>query len=484
MNASKLLIGWSTSDVTPTKKCSLRGQFYVRISQGIKDPLTTTVLALESENGDSQAIIVSLDSLAISEALLIGCRKKIQKLLPDFETANLIINATHSHTTPGQMDTFFSDGELEEDILSEQEYTDFLINKISEAAEEAWNKRKSGAISYGCSYAAIGFNRRMAYFDGKSLMYGNNDDPRFSHVEGHEDHGVNMLFTYNSQKQLTGMIINVACPSQCTEGASFISADFWHETRREIRKRHGQDIHVLAQCSAAGDQAPRNMINRRADERMLKLKAYESDGKYGSAYDEMRRQDIADKIACVVDELLPLLVNDIKTKVKFEQKVLNIDIECYDIQKAEFEEAQRTVASWKEKLDACKGCPASSHDHSLAYKKVNFFKSIIDRYENQQQSINTIPVELHCIRLDEIAFATNPFEYFLDFGVRIKTRSKALQTFLVQLVGRGTYLPTQRAVDGGGYSAFAGSALASPTGGQTIVEAEISAINEMFLELN
>jgi len=40
--------------------------------------------------------------------------------------------------------------------------------------------------------------------------------------------------------------------------------------------------------------------------------------------------------------------------------------------------------------------------------------------------------------------ATNPFELFLDYGMRIKARSKALQTFVVQLACDSSgYLPTQ-----------------------------------------
>ena len=44
-------------------------------------------------------------------------------------------------------------------------------------------------------------------------------------------------------------------------------------------------------------------------------------------------------------------------------------------------------------------------------------------------------------------FATNPFELFLDYGMRIKGRSPALQTFVLQLTTPWCgYLPTERAV--------------------------------------
>ena len=44
-------------------------------------------------------------------------------------------------------------------------------------------------------------------------------------------------------------------------------------------------------------------------------------------------------------------------------------------------------------------------------------------------------MELHVLRLGDVAIATNPFELFLDYGVQIEGRSPALQTFLIQLAG-------------------------------------------------
>jgi hypothetical protein len=77
---------------------------------------------------------------------------------------------------------------------------------------------------------------------------------------------------------------------------------------------------------------------------------------------------------------------------------------------------------------------------------------------------------------------TNRFEYYLDFGMRIKARSKALQTFVVQLAGEGTYLPTERSMKGGSYGAYIASTPIGPEGGQVIVEECVKSINEMFDE--
>jgi hypothetical protein len=75
---------------------------------------------------------------------------------------------------------------------------------------------------------------------------------------------------------------------------------------------------------------------------------------------------------------------------------------------------------------------------------------------NKQEAgaVEPYTAEVHVLRLGDIAICTNPFELFTDYGIQMKCRSEALQTFVIQLAGSGTYLPTDRAVAGGGYSAI------------------------------
>ena len=91
--------------------------------------------------------------------------------------------------------------------------------------------------------------------------------------------------------------------------------------------------------------------------------------------------------------------------------------------------------------------------------------------------------ESHILRLGTVAFATNPFELFLDFGNQIKARSYAEQTFLVQLAGGSEgYLPTEKAEKGGHYSAFIASGLVGHVGGEQLVRETLKNINRLFAE--
>ena len=81
----------------------------------------------------------------------------------------------------------------------------------------------------------------------------------------------------------------------------------------------------------------------------------------------------------------------------------------------------------------------------------------------------------------DIAFTTTPFEMFLDYGNRIKARSKAHQTFIVQLCcGASGYLPTEKAEKAGHYSAYVSSGHVGHEGGDLYTRKTIEEINNMW----
>ncbi len=56
----------------------------------------------------------------------------------------------------------------------------------------------------------------------------------------------------------------------------------------------------------------------------------------------------------------------------------------------------------------------------------------------------------------------------------IKARSPATQTFILQMSGFGSYLPTERAQAAGAYSAIPQSNLTGPAGGQMLVDQTVA----------
>ncbi|MFZ2149024.1 MAG: hypothetical protein WAV28_17580 [Sedimentisphaerales bacterium] len=421
-----LYAGWASVDITPEKPVNLIGQMSKRISQSVLDPLTATVLALETrgENGEKeQAIMISCDLLWTRKAIQEKLQESIKSMLPDFDVTKLFINATHTHTGPGVLDGAFYglyDVSTDEGVMKASEYADFLLKRLSKVTVEAWRSRKPAGVSWALGHSVVGHNRRAVSFDGKSAMYGDTSQDNFSNIEGYEDHGQEMLFFWDENQKLTGIVINIACPSQETEGMHQISADFWHEVREKIRTTYSRDLFIFPQCAAAGDQSPHLLWRKKAEDIMLQRRG------------TSRRQEIARRIAKAVDDVLPYARKDIKNKLVFVHAVARINL-------------------------------PTEESPNLPFYTFDSVK----------------PAEIHVVRLGDVALATNPFELYLDYGVRMKARSKAVLTFIVQLSCRHSgYLPTERASKGGGYSAV--KYVVGPEGGQALVNETIRLINDMW----
>jgi hypothetical protein len=247
--------------------------------------------------------------------------------------------------------------------------------------------------------------------------------------------------------------INFACPVQELEGKSTVDADFVHPVRVALRERHGQDLAVLIWVSAAGDQSPHLLFRQQAEERMRQLRQL------------TRAEEIARRLLGGVDEALAGAQQDRRTDVPLVHKVEVLKLPV------------RLVTP--EELAAAKAQVESLAQDPAQQRIMLWHQEVIERYQTQQAGA-TQDTEIHVLRLGDVAIGTNPFELFLDFGLQMKTRSKALQTFVVQLVGGAGYLATEKAVRGGGYSAVVQSTQVGPEGGQMLADRTVQLINSLW----
>lgn len=439
--AATLKIGWAEADITPEGPVHLTGLGRtVRITDAIKDPITATVLALESVAPDRPgcAVMVSLDLLSASECIRDGVRDHLREELPELPPRSVFFFATHAHTAPFHYtrpryqpdfeqtkepwifrrhnDEAFQKAREAMPPLTCRQYVGFAARRIADAVKTAWAERAGGGIAFGLGHAVVGRNRLTVDRSGEGRMYGRTNTAEFSHIQGYEDHSVNLLATYLPDGTLSGLIVNVACPAQAETSGRQVSADFWHETRVELRRRFGDGLFILPQVSAAGDQDTNELFEAAAARRMARLAG------------RTVRQEIAVRIADAADRVLPLIRSEIDWQPVFEHRAEMLEL---------------------------------------------------PRREPQPDNPK-MPVEVHALRLGDVGMVTNPFELFQDYGIQIKGRSPAIQTFVVQLAGPGSYLPSARAVESGGYGATSGSREVGPEGGEELVEWSINTLNAFW----
>jgi len=244
-----------------------------------------------------------------------------------------------------------------------------------------------------------------------------------------------------------------------------------------LRKEYGEDIFLLSLCSAAGDQCPRDMIRwvepetpindpnivrndvtvRVADPSMFDIKGCELIG---------RR--IANEIFYALED-----VTEYVGEAEFEHKNLTVDMPLRRVTPAERDAAIKAIEDFADKID----------DGTINFAdnaRMHIHAGMVAR-SKVQEKIDVVPIEVHVLRLGNIAFATNPYELFLDYGNQIRARSKASQTFLIQLAcGSYGYLPTEKAEKGSHYSAYVSSGTAGHEGGELLVRKTVSEINGML----
>ena len=96
-------IGWASADLTPEKPVVLTGFSRARVSEGVADPITATVLAFESVRADgspAMVIMVSCDLISISDELRDRVRAKVSQSLPEIAAEKIVLNGTHTHAGP------------------------------------------------------------------------------------------------------------------------------------------------------------------------------------------------------------------------------------------------------------------------------------------------------------------------------------------------------------------------------------------------
>ena len=470
-----LSFGWATETITPPKPVAIGGQYHTRISGEGHDPLTVTALAIETRDSEGtidQAIWVSCDLVGVRKRSVDAVRKLVGQSLPDFDIRKLVISATHTHTAPSITDANETDlhpydfaGSWayripadQKDIMHPSEFLSYLEQQIATAAVKAWKQRQPGEFSSALSHVSVARNRRAVFFDGTARLYGDTQDPGFSHTEGASDDSLDTLFFWRGGK-LIGMVLTLYCPSQSMEGELYLSADFWHDARLALREKFSANLFVLPLTGASGDQSPHIQVGKAAEQGMLKRRQLEY------------RQEIGRRLVQSVSDVTELARKTARPEVIMQHRVEDVNLPVWKVSEQRFAEASKLLAAGQNRLNDLP---------SPDYIQWRVSRTMVARY-HLQKTDPYYRTEIHVLRFDDLALATNPFELFNDYSSRIKARSPAKQTSVVQLTADcPAYLPTERAVQGGGYSARIDDGVVGPEGGRLLVEATVRLLKTLW----
>jgi len=486
--AGPLRVGWGTADITPRKTAELFGQYYQRVAVSVRDPLGVTAIALEEQSAGTplgQAILVSCDQAMVDPQILAAARERLRARIPDFDASRLVISATHIHTAPAARDPL-QWWRHDPSMLREEDYREVLLDGVVSAAAAAWTSRVPAAVGVAFGHASIGYCRRPHYLDGSSEMYGTTDRADFVGMEGGHDDTVGVMGAWDERGRLTGLVVNVPCPSQVMEATYVVTADMFGEMRRRVQEQLGRPLPIVAQVGAAGDQAPRDLT-----------KPYRAGPTY---WDEAGMLELGGRIAAAVAEALPRAEAARRPDAVLRHEALALQLPLRTVSLAEYARATAELAALAAREPADPDSPNTAYARFVAKARereklpvpgpyddknddfvlMRNLEAVVKRFHLLRRS-SVFPTEVHVLRIGDLGLATSPFELYLDYGLRIRARSPAAFTLHVQLSGgEGGYLPTARAVAAGGYGALVANGSVGPEGGQLLVESVLESLRRLF----
>ena len=344
---SSLKVGFAKVEVNPQFGTPIAGYYQKRLMDGVLDPLYATAVCVDGGEGQDKVIFLSCDIVTPWVGILQPIRDKLAERRPEIPKEGFILNVTHTHSsiTLRKTPEKTPDGV---DIFPGEKSRELFCRLAAEAIVEAWDKRAEGGMAYGYGYAVVAHSRRTIYSvdqgaanplspapNGFGVMYGSTKKDSFSHYEAGADHFLNAMFTVDETGKMTGVIVNVPCPSQICEHFTKLSADYWTEVRQMVAKEFGEDVFVLPQCAAAGDVSPRVLHYGKAQARRMRLKydlpydPAQVRGNNSHEYNKVmgERYDIAERIMEGIREVYSWAKKDIKTDVPVQHKVTVMALE-------------------------------------------------------------------------------------------------------------------------------------------------------------
>ena len=484
----ELFIGWSEADITPPedgKPIPLYGQYYARNAEGIHSRLKTVAVAMSS--GSEAFVEASIDNCGINADFSALVRKAVARQIPELDVSKIFINAIHTHNAPGitvvKHPSKNSWKRVNDNVITPEEYVEFVLPIVAGNIVAAWRNRRPGGIARAYALASIGHCRRAVFANGRAEMYGDTTRDDFIGMEAGEDPGVELLFTFDASGKRTGVLLNVACPSQIMEATRVVSSDFAGATRELLKKTFGKEFCALYQISPAGCQSPRDLVRH----------PEKPDGWHADMVEMVSRRLAAAVAAAEPGEVdyRPVMRHTVR-RVDLPRRRVSVE-ECRAAE-AELERLlaiQDEAAAFKDfcaeelRNEAAGGRgPYDSKLHHFV--RIKNEQAVLLRRDNQDQTPE-ISFDMNVVRLGDVVLANNPFELYLVYGQIIKARSAAAQTFLIQhAVGAypfaAGYLPSPEAERFGGYGGCVINGQCGHEAGYRLVDITVDEIARLFQE--
>lgn len=424
LTAKGIQAGFAERDITPSLGMEQPGGYGKSYHQSFHDACKVRVSVFD--DGSKRVAFVGVDALMVHRSVVTKTRAAIEKAC-GIPAGNVMIGASHSHSSgptgmvqPGEFD--FAD-DLVKDLaynqssMADSGYLQTVEKAIVDAVVWADKNKVEAQFGFGSGHEdKVAFNRRLTMKNGQSWSHPGVGNPEIIDYAGPIDPEVGIVAAWDLKGNLLGVMVNYAC--HCTTNPGGISANWVQYLEKTIQGGLDTRATVLFLQGASGDVTQVDNL----------AKVQRPGGEEMSRY-------VGGRIGAEAIKVILGMARGSEVAVDSRQKVWEI--------KRRAPAPERVADAMEIVLKKRESTPA---ERIFAKELV-----MLDAMMKHQPAVE---VEVQALQVGPAVFVSNPAEFFVENGLRIKKESPFMFTYPVELANGCTgYVPTEKAFgpSGGGY---------------------------------
>lgn len=418
--------GFAEADITPDIGMEMPGGYGKAYHRTLHDPCK--VRAAVFDDGTNRVALVGIDALAIHRDTVLKVRKRIADQT-GLSPSAILIAASHSHSSgplfgvrPGEYDhaaPLVKKLAYETATAVNPKYLTRVEDALVDAVCRAHDTRALAKAAVGNGFEdKVAFNRRFTMINGGAITHPGLGNPDIGQPAGPIDPDVGVLGAWDAKSpKLLGCVVNFACHATTSPGG--ISANYIYYLEKVIQGFYGKECVVVFLAGACGD-----------------ITQVDNRSPYANPDGERWAKLVGGRVGAEALKVLLTVEPAALTPIAAKSTVLKIE---------------RRAPS-PERVKNCLGI-VTQEKVKKGDTEWTFAREVL-MLDALMQKEPVVDVEVQAVQVGPAVFVTNPAEYFCQYGLDIKAKSKFPFTFPVSLAnGCVGYVPTEEAFGprGGGY---------------------------------
>jgi len=422
---SSVQAGFAERDISPTIGMEQPGGYGKSYHKTYHDPCK--VRAAVFDDGEKRVALVGIDALMISRAVVLKARAEIEKQcgLPGDA---VMIGASHSHSSgptgmvqPHELDfasPLVQRLAYEESSCADAGYLEIVVKGLVDAVVAADKAKVPAQLGFGRGHEdKVSFNRRLKMKNGLAYSHPGVGNPDILDYAGPIDPEVGAVAAWDMHGNLLGVMVNFACHATASPGG--ISANWIYYLEQTIQGALGAKVPVVFLQGACGD-----------------ITQVDNLSPYQKPTPVEWSQMVGGRVGAEVVKVILTMPRTNAATVDAESKVWQVKRRI---------PAPERVAQCLALVQTEK--PKGDTTDWMFAKEIVMLDALAKEKPTEE-------VEVQAVQVGPLVCVSNPAEYFVANGLRIKAESGFPMTWPVELANGCTgYVPTEEAFgpNGGGY---------------------------------